>query len=245
MPGYIHPLSAVGIGSSSGNETSLNLMVNIKRSVPGIGSSYAQNTANSRPVDLKKWFEVYAIAPDFSKGVYTNVAWSEFKNSSIFGATVKIKNESTSQYGNSNNGAIQITPINGSLNSSDPAGTFTATVFNSKGGSSIVSSTSRTTMTFANAPTYFNDGTYYVTITHTPPPGASSPSATFGFYWFCAYGTTGGQLRSDPGNDNSFNNANGTMATVVPTNQGANAGGYSDTVTILCKPKAFVTPGLV
>jgi len=227
MPGYIHPLSAVGIGSASGDETSLNLIVKIK------SSAQNQNTANSGPVGLKKWFEKFAITPDFDTGVYTNVKWSEFKESAIFGCTIAIRNETYERYGRNNNGGFRIIPLNGSLGSA-PAGTFNVTVFASKGGAAV-SSTNFSSQTDVVG---FDAKTYYITLTNTHPYG-DHPTSSFSFYWKCDYNSsTGGQIRSDPTDTNSFNGSTGNQETVVPTSQTGDLN-FSDPVTLLCKPKSY------
>ena len=252
MPGYINPLSAVSIGNASGSdETSLNLMVNIKRAEES--SSYAQNTANSNPVDLKKWFETHAINPNITttKGIYTNVRWSEFRESTIFGCTVKLKNETDSKYDDNNNGQIQIVGINGSKGDSSPC-TFTSRILKARGGAELskidkASNAADQNMTH----TGFNSGTYYVEITNTHPTDITGnvDSMTFGFFWICALSDgTGGKLRSDPTDENSFNTSSRGVRTIIPSNQ-TTSGSYpnavasfSDPVTLLCKPRALTTP---
>ncbi len=226
MPGYIKKNNPVGIGSSSGAETSLNLIANIK------SPSVVQNYPDSKPVDLKKWFQKYAIIPNLNNGVYTNVKWSEFYESAIFGCNIAIKNESYERYGRNNDGGLKVTPVNGSINS---GGGFTLRVFNAKGGTELAQGNGTTTFTVAG----FDATTYYVTLTNTHPTGSTIPSMTFGFFWKCDYNGTGGQLRSDPADSNSFNTLGSSLITVVPTNQGNQAGGYSDTVTLLSKPSSY------
>lgn len=238
MPGYINAGDKVGIGSAGGVNTSLNLMVNIKREAQG--SNYAANTTNSNPVDLKKWFELFAISPGLTTGVYTNVKWSEFKQSTIFGCTVKIKNETTSRYSNSNNGAINLQGLNGSTAA---GGSFNVKIYNSRGGTLITDNTFTGAATIGGGDGLFNSGTYYVLVTNIHPTGASISSMSFGFYWKNTLGGTGGQIRSDPTDANSFNNlSNMGQITISPTNQ---ASGFSDAVTLLCKPQSFVNPGQI
>lgn len=245
--GYINALSAIGIGDSSGAVNSLNNMVGIKRTTAGSGGGpYDADTTDSKPVNLKKWFEKYAIAPELATGVYTNVKWSEFHQSTIFGAIVQIQNETTSHYSDSNNGAININPINGSLGRASSvgggsAGTFTIIVRNGgPGGTFRASSTGTGSQTIGGHSGLFDSGTYYVTITNTHPTGASIPSMTFGFYWTNALGGSGGMIRSDPTDPNSFNNlSNGAQISINPTSQ---ASGFSDPVTLLCKPQSFENP---
>jgi hypothetical protein len=248
MPGYIQSGDKVGIGSAGGVNTSLNLMVNVKTSQTprGPNDPYAQNEANSKPVALKKWFETYAISPGINTGVYTNVAWSEFKQATIFGCTIALKNETKSTYANSNNGGFKITPLFGSKGYSGTPN-FTCTIFQDKGGTQIGSKTSQSTMTF-QSPEFSFDGpqTFYIRFTNTHPSGAGIASQTFGFYWVCGYDGDsfgGGSFRSDPTDRNSFNLLNRSMDTIIPSGQAAgDAGSYTNDVTVLCKPIAYVDP---
>jgi len=240
MPGYIR--NTVGIGSASGANTSLNLMVNIKKTESG-GGTYPQNQANSGPVGLKRWFETYAVTPSMVKGAYTNVKWSEFKGSAIFGCTISIRNETYERYGRNDNGGIRITPLFGSVDSSG-GGSFTVTVFTAKGGSSVASGTGTTAFTIggtgsAGSPGSFPDSTYYVTVTNVHGSGASPASNSFGFYWKCAYNSkTDGQIRSDPVDPNSFNSSTGGQTIITPPDR-TNPGDFSAGMTVLCRSKSF------
>lgn len=239
MPGYIR--NTVGIGSSSGVNNSLNLMVNIKKTDSGAGA-YPQNTANSGPLGLKKWFQTYAVTPNMTVGAYTNVKWSEFKGSAIFGCTISIKNETYERYGRNDDGGIRITPLFGSVDSGG-GGSFTVTVYGSKGGAAITSGTGTTAFTIGGSGSPgssgpFPDKTYYVVVSNVHGSGASPASSSFGFYWKCAYNSTSkGQIRSDPTDPNSFNGITGNQTIITPPDR-SNPGDFSDGMTVLCKAKS-------
>ena len=129
---------------------------------------------------------------------------------------------------------------------------FTSRILKARGGAELskidkASNAADQNMTH----TGFNSGTYYVEITNTHPTDITGnvDSMTFGFFWICALSDgTGGKLRSDPTDENSFNTSSRGVRTIIPSNQ-TTSGSYpnavasfSDPVTLLCKPRALTTP---
>ncbi len=214
MPGYINPNSPVGIGNTNDDETSLNLLKNIKVNTP-------PNKSNTKPGDLRKWFRTYAIAPGLNPNIWTNnVKFSEFRNSEIFGGIFKIGNEKDTTYDTDDNGAIQITPLHGSLGG---GGTFTATLTNLS-NSPKKSSTGANVLSISG----INSGSYYLILTD------NISNHSMKIFIKIALGGSGSVIKSVPSDPNSFNTINGGIRIISPTNQSQNS--LSDGVTILCKP---------
>ena len=108
-----------GVVSTTTDQGSLIGLRYIKDDQLGTGSP-TTTVANVGSVALKNWFAQYVGAlGKFTKASddNENINFGSYRNSTILGFKVRVVNESSSRYKNSNNAGIRIQPLNGALGS--------------------------------------------------------------------------------------------------------------------------------
>lgn len=103
MAGRIPVSGSVSIGDGAGDDRSLNKLRNIKRATT-TNSEMAMST-------LRDWFRAYVNPTGDAAGNFPDsgneIAVSDFRDMRIWGCAVRLNNEDTSTYANTNNGKVQ------------------------------------------------------------------------------------------------------------------------------------------
>ena len=103
-PKAIPTTGAIGIGDDAGVDRSINLLKNIKKATGARDSNSSLN-------DLRNFFKSYVgVTGNFAHtgNTTTEVGLSAFRGAYIYGFRVKVKNETASYYGNSNDGIVEV-----------------------------------------------------------------------------------------------------------------------------------------
>lgn len=153
----------------------------VKDNQLGTGNITTAVPADVGTVDLKDWFAEYVgVLGNFTKEAAdnNNIKFGDYRNSTILGFKVRVVNETTSRYKNSNNAGIRVSPLNGALGSySVQAGTQSGTV--AAGGEKQI----------GRANPYFNSGQSVAVIITDLTTGVN-----IRMNWQTGYGPTGGSF---------------------------------------------------